>query len=107
MGRILELGLAWFWLASAVLAASIAGERGGAVDGLALFVTGLFLGPLAIVGAFVFPGVRCIHCQRRVHPRAIRCDHCKQDLNPWRGATRPAAEDRPARVASEGESPRT
>lgn len=68
------------WVLFGLLAAGVASSRGSSSIGW--FIAGIFLGPFALIAAFVDSGRQCPECRSRIHRQAKRCPKCQVPLTP-------------------------
>lgn len=66
--------LLWLLL-SGFVCAVVGAFRGG--NALVWFIAGFCLGPLALLLALSVAGAQCIHCRKRISPKATICPYCR------------------------------
>jgi hypothetical protein len=71
------------WLLFGCATAYVATNRGG--NGVAWFIFGVLLGPIALLAAFL-NGKNCPACAKKISAKAIICPYCRSDVQVRLGA---------------------
>ena len=67
------------WIFCGIGAGYVASQRGA--DGCLWFGLGVLFGPFGLAAAFVAgQNVKCLCCQKRIHPEAEKCPHCRTQI---------------------------